>query len=320
MKQKPADYSSVQFVEIGENQSGQRLDNFLLKTLKSLPRTRLYRIIRKGEVRVNKKRVKPEYKLRAADVVRIPPLRLDTGDSTAVKIPQDLLRKLEQRILFENKAIIVLDKPAGLAVHSGSGVRYGAIDAMRLLRNQTDIELVHRLDRDTSGCLIFAKNRESLLQMQRMLQANEISKTYQALVKGHWNRSCRMIDLPLKRQTMSNGERRVYVDDNGQPARTEIDAVEHGNNAGIAFSLLTIRLLTGRTHQIRVHCQSQQHEIAGDDKYGDREFNRKMKSLGCKRMLLHASQLEFPKSAYTKAMKINAPVPREFRLPGISNA
>ncbi len=320
MKQKPADYSSVQFVEISDNQSGQRLDNFLLKTLKSLPRTRLYRIIRKGEVRVNKKRVKPEYKLQVADVVRIPPLRLVSEDATPVKIPQDLLKKLEQQILFENHAIIILDKPAGLAVHSGSGVRYGAIDAMRLLRHQTDIELVHRLDRDTSGCLIFAKNRESLLQMQRLLQTNEIAKTYQAVVRGHWNPSCRMIDLPLKRQTMPNGERRVYVDADGQSANTEIVAVQHANLEGVDVSLLTIRLLTGRTHQIRVHCQSQQHEIAGDDKYGDREFNRKMKSLGYRRMLLHALQLEFPKTAYTTAMKINAPVPREFRLPGIRNA
>ncbi|MDJ0834144.1 MAG: RluA family pseudouridine synthase [Gammaproteobacteria bacterium] len=320
MKQKPSDYSNVQFVEIGENQSGQRLDNFLLKTLKSLPRTRLYRIIRKGEVRVNKKRVKPEYKLRVADVVRIPPIRIDNQQPSAPKIPQGLIDQLEQQILFENHAIIILDKPAGLAVHSGSGVSYGAIDAMRLLRQQTDIELVHRLDRDTSGCLMFAKHRQSLLEMQRLLQSNEIGKTYQAVVKGHWDRSCRMIDLPLLRQTMPNGERRVYVDANGQPAQTEIVGVEHALVEGIEFSVLTIRLLTGRTHQIRVHCQSQQHQIAGDDKYGDREFNRQMKSLGCKRMLLHALQLEIPKTAYTKAMKLTAPVPREFRLLGIRNA
>ena len=318
MNNKPSANSSVQFIEVGENQVGQRLDNFLLKTLKSLPRSRLYRIIRKGEVRVNKKRVKPEYKLRLADVVRIPPLRLQEQTSSP-HIPADLLEKLEQDILFENHAIIVLNKASGLAVHSGSGVRYGAIDGMRRLRDQDDIELVHRLDRDTSGCLLFAKNRQSLLVMQRMLQHNEITKIYLAVVKGHWPQRCRLIDLPLQRETLANGERRVYVDANGQPAQTEILAVRHLRQAGIDFSLLSLRLVTGRTHQIRVHCQSQQHQIAGDAKYGDREFNRKFKALGCKRLLLHAWQLEFPKSAYTKAMQIRAPLPREFEILGLSN-
>lgn len=262
---------------------------------------------------MNKKRVKPEYKLCVGDSLRIPPVRLDESDSSPPKISISLLERLESSILYENNEIIVLDKPPGLAVHSGSGLRYGAVDAMRQLRQQDNVELVHRLDRDTSGCLLLAKSRASLLEMQRLLQSNEMRKSYLAIVKGHWDKSLTQINLPLRRQTMSNGEKKVFVDERGQNASTQIDQVRHFSQQGIDYSLLEILLLTGRTHQIRVHCQSQHHEVAGDPKYGDRKFNQRIKVLGSKRLLLHAVKLEIPKNAHTKALKIIAPEPHEFR-------
>lgn len=307
--------SKVQFVEITESNAGQRIDNFLIKTLKNLPRSRLYRIIRKGEVRVNKKRIKPEYKLRIADSVRIPPVFLEEPDDAPVVIPQDLLNKIELSVLFENDSIIVLNKPSGLAVHSGSGLRYGAIDVLRKLRPQYDIELVHRLDRDTSGCLLFAKTRQSLLAMQNLFKTQTLRKTYLAIVKGHWDASNRDIQLPLLKQTMPNGERKVFVDERGQQAHTKIEQVKHYSDNRVDYSFLKIQLLTGRTHQIRVHCKSQMHEIAGDTKYGDREFNKMMKKLGSGRLLLHAGELEIPQSAHTKKLCIKAPVPHDiFKL------
>ena len=283
-----------------------------MKILKKLPRSRLYRIIRKGEVRVNKKRVKPEYKLCAGDLLRIPPLKLEAADDDPVEISMGLLQHLEDAILFENDAIIVLNKPSGLAVHSGSGLRYGVIDAFRKLRHETDIELVHRLDRDTSGCLLLAKNRPALLTMQKQLQTNQIRKAYTAITRGYWDKSVSQIDLPLLRQTMPNGERKVFVDENGQTALTVIDEARHLSINDVRFSQLTIRLVTGRTHQIRVHCQSQHHEIAGDQKYGDRKFNKDFKKLAGKRLMLHAQKLEIPESDHTKALSIHAPLPEEF--------
>ena len=303
--------SKVQFVDITESQEGQRIDNFLIKTLKNLPRSRLYRIIRKGEVRVNKKRIKPEYKLCLGDQVRIPPVQLNTVDDKPVIISAELLEKISSAILFENDSIIVLNKPSGLAVHSGSGLRFGAIDVLRKLREKFDIELVHRLDRDTSGCLLFAKNRQSLLAMQNLFKSQQLRKTYLAIVKGHWDRSVTDIQLALLKQTMSNGERKVFVDERGQQAHTVIEEVSHFSEKGVDYSLLKIRLLTGRTHQIRVHCKSQNHEIAGDAKYGDRNFDRQIKKIAGSRLLLHASELEIPQNDHTKGLDIKAPVPLE---------
>lgn len=310
---KKTPYSSVQFITITDQQSGQRLDNFLIKTLKNLPRSRLYRIIRKGEVRVNKKRIKPEYKLQQGDLLRLPPLNLDERDDESPQIPEKLSRLLESRIVYEDDSILVLNKPEGLAVHSGSGLRYGVIDVIRPLRPDSEIELVHRLDRDTSGCLLMAKGRSALLEMQRLLQNNSMQKKYLAVVKGHWNKAITRIEHPLLKQTMPNGERRVYVDERGQKADTRITGIYHYDQAGINYSVLEISLMTGRTHQIRVHCQAQGHEIAGDDKYGEREFNKAIKGLGCNRLMLHAQRLEIPANAHTKELDIVAPEPTEFR-------
>ncbi len=303
--------SDVQYINIQADQAGQRIDNFLVKTLKGLPRSRLYRIIRKGEVRINKKRVKPEYKLREGDYVRIPPIRLNDGNCTKPVISKSLLNRLETSILFENSDLVVVDKPSGLAVHSGTGLRYGVIDVMRELRPEAPIELVHRIDRDTSGCLLLAKSRPCLLSFQRLLQSNEIRKNYIAIVKGHWDQSRVSIQLPLLRQTMTNGERKVYVDERGQEADTRIERVHHYCRQGVNFSLLKIQIMTGRTHQIRVHCQAQKHEIVGDTKYGDKKFNRCMKNLGAKRLMLHAVELEIPDNAHTNGLIIKSPIPQE---------
>ena len=190
---------------------GQRLDNFLLKILKNVPRTRIYRIIRKGEVRINKKRCKPEYKLKMGDQIRVPPIRNDVDPDQPVVISDTWLKQIEASVLFENRNLVVIDKPSGLAVHSGSGVDYGVIDIMRKLRPESDVELVHRLDRDTSGCLMLAKNRQALLALQRCVMDDSLNKVYLAIVKGAWPESKVEIKHSLKKMTMSNGERRVFL-------------------------------------------------------------------------------------------------------------
>ena len=309
MNTNTAKKTEVSFIEINQTQVGQRLDNLLLKKLKHIPKTWIYRIIRKGEVRVNKKRIKPDYKLKIGDLVRIPPLRFDQDQATEVFIPPDLISNIENSVLFENPHIMVIDKPPGLAVHSGSGVSFGVIDIMRRVRPDTEIELVHRLDRDTSGCLLLAKHRQALLAMQRGIQDNTIAKAYLAVVKGRWPEAKREIRQPLSKKTMPNGERRVFADQQGQPALTQILSTESGED----YSLLTIRLVTGRTHQIRVHCQVEGHEIAGDNKYGDDRFNKMMRKRKIKRLMLHAARLELPETKYSKEMVINATLPASFK-------
>ncbi len=300
--------TTVVLVEITAAQLDQRLDNFLLKQLGNMPRNRIYRIIRKGEVRVNKKRSKPDYKLQIGDQVRIPPVRLEPELQDKTKPPRQLVKRLEQTILYENDHILIINKPAGLAVHAGSGVDYGVIDAMRLLRPADDIELVHRLDRDTSGCLLLARHRQALLAMQAILQDGTMSKKYNAVVKGNWPRELSEISHRLKKIHLSNGERRMRVDIAGKQALSHIKLLHNGR----LFSQIQVELVTGRTHQIRVHCQAEGHEIAGDDKYGDIEFNRAMRKRGVRRLMLHASNLELPQGKYTPEVVINAPLPAEF--------
>ena len=300
--------TAVSLVEITAAQLGQRLDNFLLKQLGNLPRSRIYRIIRKGEVRVNKKRIKPDYKLQIGDLVRIPPVRLETELEDKSRPPKHLQERLEQTILYENDHILVIDKPAGVAVHAGSGVDYGVIDVMRLLRPADDIELVHRLDRDTSGCLLLARHRQALLAMQVVLQDRSMGKKYNAVVKGCWPRELTEIRYALGKIHLSNGERRMRVDNSGKQALSRVRLLR----SGALFSLIQVELVTGRTHQIRVHCQAEGHEIAGDDKYGDTEFNRAMRKRGIRRLMLHASSLELPQGKYTPEVVINAPLPAEF--------
>lgn len=299
--------SSLSLVEISDAQLNQRLDNFLLRKLKDVPRTRIYRIIRKGEVRVNKKRCKPDYKLQIGDLVRIPPIRLPQKGLDPV-LPEKLLAQIEQSIVFENDHILIIDKPAGLAVHSGSGVAFGAIDVMRKIRPGLSIELAHRLDRDTSGCLLLAKSRQALLAMQQCLQDHSLRKSYSAIVKGCWSQQTTEIRHPLKKINLANGERRMIVDAEGKPALSRVQLVQGGE----IFSFIRVEIVTGRTHQIRVHCQAEGHEIAGDNKYGDAEFNRNMCQRGSKRLMLHASRLELPESNFTPEIVINSTLPKAF--------
>ncbi|MDR9435525.1 MAG: 23S rRNA pseudouridine(955/2504/2580) synthase RluC [Thiohalophilus sp.] len=280
--------TGVKMVTIGPEQAGQRIDNFLLTRLKGAPRSLIYRILRKGEVRVNKGRIQAPYRLKEGDQVRIPPVRL--GDRAVTTPAERVLRQVEASILFEDKRIVILNKPSGLAVHGGSGISYGVIEALRALRPDAPfLELVHRLDRDTSGCLIIAKKRSALRTLHELLRENRIDKHYLALVKGEWHGGPARIEAPLKKNVLSSGERIVRVDPEGKAAISLFRPLAVNPTA----SLLDIKLETGRTHQIRVHATHEGHPIAGDDKYGDENFNKQLRNLGLKRLFLHARRLVF---------------------------
>ena len=279
----------VQFVEISADHAGQRIDNYLMCQLKGVPKSLVYRIVRKGEVRVNKGRIKPEYRLKEGDVVRIPPVR-QAEKKVPGKVSGKILKQIESRILFEDKRIMIINKPSGLAVHGGSGLSFGLIEVLRQLRpNDKELELVHRLDRDTSGCLIIAKKRSALRRLHEQLREGTMDKRYMTLVKGKWKGRSKWVDAPLLKNVIKSGERLVFVDPKGKDARTQFIPYSVGDEA----SLMSVKLDTGRTHQIRVHAQHIGFPIAGDDKYGDDEFNRQLKSKGLKRLFLHAFSLKF---------------------------
>ncbi|NHN77383.1 23S rRNA pseudouridine(955/2504/2580) synthase RluC [Azotobacter chroococcum] len=283
--------SGVQLLEIGPEAAGQRIDNFLRTQLKGVPKTLIYRILRKGEVRVNKGRIKPEYKLQAGDLVRVPPLRLAERDEPA-PLAQGLLERLEAAIVHEDKALILLNKPAGIAVHGGSGLSYGVIEALRQLRPEArDLELVHRLDRDTSGLLMIAKKRSMLRHLHEALRGDGVDKRYLALVRGFWPSARKQVSAPLQKNTLRSGERMVEVDEEGREALTLFRVLRR---FGDFATLLEAKPVTGRTHQIRVHARHAGHPIAGDAKYGDEEFTREIRALGGKRLFLHAYSLVVP--------------------------
>ena len=264
----------VQYVDISADHAGQRIDNYLMCQLNGLPKSLVYRIIRKGEVRVNKGRIKPEYRLKEGDSVRIPPVR-QAEKRAPGKASQQVLDQLTSRIIFEDKRIIVINKPSGLAVHGGSGLSFGLIEALRELRpNDKSLELVHRLDRDTSGCLIIAKKRSALRRLHEQLREGSMDKRYLTLLKGKWTGRSRWIDAPLLKNVIQSGERLVFVDPKGKEARTQFIPKATSDVA----SLMSVKLDTGRTHQIRVHAQHIGFPIAGDNKYGDDEFNKKLKA------------------------------------------
>ncbi|HSC82062.1 MAG TPA: 23S rRNA pseudouridine(955/2504/2580) synthase RluC [Pseudomonas sp.] len=281
--------SGVQLLEVAPDFAGQRIDNFLAARLKGVPKTLIYRILRKGEVRVNKGRIKPEYKLQAGDIVRVPPLRLAERDEP-VPLAKSLLERLEDAIVFEDKALIVLNKPAGIAVHGGSGLNYGVIEAFRQLRpDAKDIELVHRLDRDTSGLLMIAKKRSMLRHLHEALRGDGVDKRYMALVRGSWPTSKKRVSAPLLKNNLRSGERMVEVNPEGKEALTEFRVLRR---FGEFATLVEASPITGRTHQIRVHAQYAGHSIAGDSKYGDDDFTREVRDLGGKRLFLHAYALK----------------------------
>jgi 23S rRNA pseudouridine955/2504/2580 synthase len=295
----------VRFYTIDADDEGQRIDNFLLRTLKGVPKSHLYRLMRKGEIRVNKKRIKPVYKLLAQDIVRVAPIRISekTAEvSTGLKI----VSELEQQILFEDDRLIVINKPSGMAVHGGSGLSFGLIEALRSLRPDAKmLELVHRLDRDTSGCLVVAKKRSALRHLHEQLRSKTVQKFYHALVKGHWPDKLTRVTSPLKKNDLKSGERVVVVDNiNGKPSETRFRVLERYRGC----TLVRAFPVTGRTHQIRVHCQTSNHSIAMDSKYGHEQFDEDMQSKGLKRLFLHAASIEFTHPKTEQRLKVEAPL------------
>ncbi len=296
--------TGVQLLEVAPELAGQRIDNFLRTQLKGVPKTMIYRILRKGEVRVNKGRVKPEYKLQAGDIVRVPPMRLSEPDEPQ-PLAQGLLKRLEDSIVFEDKALIVINKPAGIAVHGGSGLNYGVIEAFRQLRPEAkELELVHRLDRDTSGLLMIAKKRSMLRHLHQALRGDGVDKRYLALVRGSWPAARKQVGAPLLKSNLRSGERMVEVNPEGKEALTEFRVLRR---FGEFATLVEASPITGRTHQIRVHAKHAGHPIAGDSKYGDDDFSREIRELGGKRLFLHAHSLriQLPEGG---ELKIEAPV------------
>jgi 23S rRNA pseudouridine955/2504/2580 synthase len=305
--------AAVKNLTVDEESAGQRLDNFLLRHLKGVPKTHVYRIIRTGEVRINKGRASADTRVQTGDLVRMPPVRVSTPSPDAPVAPGR-----EFPILFEDEQMLAIDKPAGVAVHGGSGVSFGVIEQLRQARpGARMLELVHRLDRDTSGVLLVAKKRSALTRLQDQFRDRETGKTYLALVKGQWPTNKKVIDLPLQRYLLPSGvgegERRVRIahkdDANAQRAITLVRVARLVGD----YSLLEVTIKTGRTHQIRVHLASQGYPIVGDDKYGDFELNKRMSAEGLKRMFLHAWRLQFVHPQLGKPQTLQADLPPELQ-------
>jgi 23S rRNA pseudouridine955/2504/2580 synthase len=311
----PTPAPSVKTLTVDEDSAGQRLDNFLMRHLKGVPKTHVYRIIRSGEVRVNKGRASAEQRVEAGDLVRLPPVRISAQVQAKADAPAPAR---EFPVLMEDEAMMAIDKPAGVAVHGGSGVSFGVIEQLRRARPaSTNLELVHRLDRETSGVLLVAKKRSALKNLQDQFRDRETGKTYLALVLGLWPSNKKVIDTPLMKYTIPNGvgegERRVKVVDKDDPnGMRSITLVRVARTVG-PYTLLEVTIKTGRTHQIRVHLASQGHPIAGDDKYGDFEHNKLLHKMGLKRMFLHAWQLKFQHPQSHRPVSLQAPLPPELK-------
>ena len=296
---------NVQFLTISDDEAGQRIDNYLLSKLKGVPKSLIYRIVRKGEVRINKGRVKPEYKLQVGDVLRIPPVRISEKEQPQISNKLNKVNQLENQIIFEDDYLLAINKPSGIAVHGGSGLSFGVIEALRALRPEARfLELVHRLDRDTSGILLIAKKRSVLRHLHEQLRIKTIQKDYLALVRGQWQSHCKVVQAPLLKNELSSGERIVRISEQGKPSETRFSIEE----LYIAATLIKASPITGRTHQIRVHTQYAGHPIALDDKYGDAEFDRQMRELGLDRLFLHAFSLCFEHPKTGETLRLNAPL------------
>lgn len=298
----------VRSVEIDEHDAEQRIDNYLLRMCKNVPKSMIYKIVRKGEVRVNKKRVKPEYKLQVGDVVRIPPMFIEIKSHPLPSAKLQRVAQLSHCVLYEDDHFLVLNKPAAMAVHGGSGLAFGIIEALRALRgDQQYLELVHRLDKDTSGCLLVAKKRSALRALQTQLRHKRIQKDYLTLVRGRWSKQDKSITVPLLKVNLAAGEQIVRVDASGKPSQTRYKIEQFYQEA----TLVKASPITGRTHQIRVHCQSVGHMIAGDPKYGDIHFNEAMAQKGLQRLFLHAFELRFKHPLTEETITAQAPLPVE---------
>ena len=282
-------HSKVQFITIQADSAGQRIDNFLMKVLKGAPKSLIYRIIRKGEVRVNKGRVKPERKLKLDDVVRVPPIKLADSKEPAVA-GDGLIEHVKQSIIYENDQFLVVNKSSGLAVHGGSGIQIGLIEVLRQIAGEGQLrELVHRLDRETSGCILVAKDRDILRHFHELFRVDhKVDKTYHALAMGHWPEGCQKVNAPLKKNELQSGERMVKVDLEGRESETHFKVLCRYKTA----TLIEAKPITGRTHQIRVHALHAKHPLVGDAKYGFDDVNKQFKGLGFKRLFLHAFSLK----------------------------
>lgn len=297
----------AKIITIDADAAGQRVDNFLFFHLKGVPKSRVYRALRHGEVRVNKGRVKAEYRLQAGDLLRVPPVKIDE-QAEAKPVADKLLQLLEAAILFENEDLLIINKPSGLAVHGGSGVDFGLIEAVRKMRPLCKrIELAHRLDRDTSGCTIIVKKAAVLRFIHQQLREKTMDKTYLALVRGRWPRRKTLVDAPLQKNILNSGERMVRVNADGKPSKTRFDIVETFKGA----TLIKAMPITGRTHQIRVHAQHAGFPLLGDDKYGNKDDIDWHRSFGLRRLFLHASEVSFRLPDQTKPMVVKAPLPKE---------
>ena len=300
----------VRHLEVEEGEAGQRLDKYLVRRLGDVPRTRIFRIIRRGEVRVNGRRVGPEARLSTHDKVRVPPLWEQSEQATTRAErgpPSGLVEAVGRAIVQETDQLLVLDKPAGIAVHGGSGISFGVIEALRALKPGEPLELVHRLDRDTSGCLLVARDAATLRTVHALLREGQCDKRYLVLVAGKWNLGQKRIDVPLRTDTRVGGERTVRADASGKPSVSDFRPVQF---FGKLATLMEVGLHTGRTHQIRVHATYAGHAVAGDEKYGDAAFNERMRELGLTRMFLHAHSMSFewPQGGTFSA---SAPLPQE---------
>jgi len=302
----------VKWLTVDEESAGQRLDNFLIRHLKGVPKTHVYRIIRSGEVRVNKGRASADTRIETGDVVRLPPVRI--SDKVAEKAARPAPGR-EFPLLLEDDALMAIDKPAGVAVHGGSGVSFGVIEQLRQARPMAKLlELVHRLDRETSGILLVAKKRSALKHLQDQFRERETGKTYLALVKGSWPEKLKVIDSALHKYLLPDGERRVKVTSNEDPDGMRSITLVKVAERLVGCTLLEVTIKTGRTHQIRVHLAFHGHPVAGDDKYGDFEWNKALQKQGLKRMFLHAWRLQFTHPATGKRVELKSNLPSELQL------
>ena len=294
-------HDAPRFVTVDEFSVGQRLDNYLIKLLKGVPKSRIYRIIRKGEVRVNKGRKKADYKLQAEDLIRIPPIR--TSTEKEIKPSQSLLKLLENAVLYEDKGMLIINKIHGMSVHGGSGISVGIIEALKS-QYKEPIELVHRLDRATSGCLILAKKRSVLKSLHSQLVNHQLEKRYTALVKDTWSKKKHTIDAPIYQNS-----RYSVIDSKGKDSLSHFHPIKNFELGDFNASLVEVSIETGRTHQIRVHAKFAGHPVAQDDKYGDGDFDQFMKKKGLNRLFLHAKTLTFTNPLTNEIQKVNAPLP-----------
>src|SRR5277367_4259911 len=292
---------------ITEQEAGQRIDNFLMRHFKTVPRSRVYRLLRKGEVRVNRKRVEAEYRIKEGDEVRLPPVRID-AQSEPGRPSNSLVELLEGAVIFQDRHLLVIDKPAGVAVHGGSGMSFGVIETLRASRPRETLELVHRLDRDTSGCLLVSRDRATLSALHALIRNAGMHKTYLALVAGSWQLGTKRIDAPLATDNREHGERHVRVAAAGKDSVSVFKPVQF---FGSLATLMEVDIPTGRTHQIRVHASFAGHPLLGDDKYGDRERNAELKKLGLKHTFLHAQSVAFEWPGSGVPFHVSAPLPAD---------